>query len=256
MAYARLDDVFPEHPKIAALSDRAFRIHVQGICYSAKVLSDGFVPDRVAAGWSGAATRHLLVQSGLWDEVEGGYLIHDYLDYNPSKVSVAETRAAWRDQKVAAGKARAATAGRSAGKFLPADHQRTTSGAAGGIHQPPPLPSPPLVVGVDPVPDTPNAVGNRGGAASSENGKSPFAIDDHQQGILLRLWEQRPGWATELSYGGLVKLMKDHGAGAVNDALEDLIENAGQVQRPYPYLARVAAELASSSTSSTAIRGV
>ncbi len=107
-----------------------------------------------------------------------------------------------------------------------------------------------LGVGVDLEPDTPNAVGKglRTQAPVNGNGHSPFAIDDHQQAILLRLWERRPGWAGELTYGGLVKLMKDHGAAAVNDALEDLIENADEVQRPYPYLAKVAAELGQSHT--------
>ncbi len=104
--------------------------------------------------------------------------------------------------------------------------------------------------GVDLEPDTPNAEGKdlRTQASVNGNGHSPFAIDDHQQAILLRLWERGPGWAGELTYGGLVKLMKDHGAGAVNDALEDLIEHADEVQRPYPYLAKVAAELAQSHT--------
>jgi hypothetical protein len=31
-------------------------------------------------GWSA-----IMVNSGLWDEVDGGYVVHDYLDYNPSK---------------------------------------------------------------------------------------------------------------------------------------------------------------------------
>jgi hypothetical protein len=53
-----------------------------------------------------------------------------------------------------------------------------------------------------------------------------------------------------LSYGGLVKLMKDHGAGPVNDALEDLVENCASVQRPYAWLSKAAAEYASSSASS------
>lgn len=100
-------------------------------------------------------------------------------------------------------------------------------------------------------PKTPNAEGKdlRTQASVNGNGKhNPFAIDEHQQAILVRLWERRPGWAGELTYGGLVKLMKDHGAAAVNDALEDLIENADEVQRPYPYLAKVAAELGASHT--------
>ena len=67
-------------------------------------------------------------------------------------------------------------------------------------------------------------------------------IDDHQQGLLHRLWQQRPDWVGQLTYPGFVKLMKEHGVRATNDALEALIEHAGQVERPYPYLAKIAAE--------------
>lgn len=42
-----------------------------------------------------------LVRLGLWEEVEGGYLIHDYDDYQPTKAQVL----AEREQKQAAGRA-------------------------------------------------------------------------------------------------------------------------------------------------------
>jgi hypothetical protein len=42
-----------------------------------------------------------LVRVGLWEEVEGGYLVHDYDDYQPTKAEVL----AEREQKQAAGRA-------------------------------------------------------------------------------------------------------------------------------------------------------
>jgi len=42
----------------------------------------------------------LLIDVGLWEETDGGYLIHDYLDYNPSKAEVlAERQANAKRQK-------------------------------------------------------------------------------------------------------------------------------------------------------------
>ena len=79
-------------------------------------------------------------------------------------------------------------------------------------------------------------------AAPAKRKNPDLYIDDHQQGLLHRLWQQRPDWVGQLTYPGFVKLMKEHGVRATNDALEDLIEHAGQVERPYPYLAKIAAE--------------
>lgn len=94
MTWARLDDRFGEHPKVVALSDVAFRVHVMAICYCARNLTDGFVPAG-AARLMGATPKTLraLVEAGLWAHACGGYRIHDYLDYNPSKAEVEDAAA-------------------------------------------------------------------------------------------------------------------------------------------------------------------
>lgn len=83
MTWVRLDDGFPTHPKVLALSDRAFRAHVMGLCYASQHHTDGFVqkgyvPDRAAAE---------LVEGGLWEPIVGreGFQIHDFLTYNLSR---------------------------------------------------------------------------------------------------------------------------------------------------------------------------
>ena len=82
MTWVRLDDRFPEHPKIVGLSDRAFRAHVTGLAYCARFLTDGYVPrgalppPRVLAE---------LADAGLWTAQGHGCSIHDYLDWNLSK---------------------------------------------------------------------------------------------------------------------------------------------------------------------------
>ncbi|MCX5253566.1 hypothetical protein OOK27_05185 [Streptomyces canus] len=96
MAWARIDDRFPSHRKIALLSDRAFRLHVSAICWCAENLTDGHVGDRelaLVANVRGIkATAKQLEDAGLWDRVDGGWVVHDYLDYNPSRDQVLAER--------------------------------------------------------------------------------------------------------------------------------------------------------------------
>ena len=48
MPWVKLDDGFTDHPKIASLSDSAFRTFVTALCYCNKNLTDGFVPALIA----------------------------------------------------------------------------------------------------------------------------------------------------------------------------------------------------------------
>ena len=98
MSWAKLDDQFPEHPRISELSDKAFRTHVTGLCMAARRLTDGHLnaPDvRMILALSRSRQRHVdeLAEAGVWEQNgDGGYVIHDYLDYNPSAESVKQRR--------------------------------------------------------------------------------------------------------------------------------------------------------------------
>ncbi|MEV4041503.1 hypothetical protein [Streptomyces sp. NPDC049744] len=96
MPWVKLEDRFPSHRKVALLSDRAFRLHVSAICWSAENLTDGRIGDRelphVAHIRGIKATAKQLEEAGLWDRVDDGWLIHDYLDYNPSREQVVADR--------------------------------------------------------------------------------------------------------------------------------------------------------------------
>jgi hypothetical protein len=97
MAYATFDDMFPDHPKVAPLSDQAFRLHVAGICYCSRHLTDGLVAaddvPRLVRRFRKAALDEL-VDRMLWAPAGGGlaYSIHDYLDWNLSREKVEERR--------------------------------------------------------------------------------------------------------------------------------------------------------------------
>ncbi|WP_322500840.1 hypothetical protein TR631_12600 [Streptomyces rochei] len=96
MPWVRLDDRFPSHRKVALLSDRAFRLHVSAICWCAENLTDGHISDRelpLVAHMRGVkATAKQLEDAGLWDRTDSGWMIHDYLDYNPSREQVTAER--------------------------------------------------------------------------------------------------------------------------------------------------------------------
>ena len=88
MTWLKLDDRLVEHRKIRRLSDAAFRLHLTALCACAKDETDGFVTDEdISEMEHGPRLRkHVpaLVDKGLWEPVPGGWLIHDFLDYNPS----------------------------------------------------------------------------------------------------------------------------------------------------------------------------
>jgi hypothetical protein len=99
MPWVRLDDRFPSHRKIRLLSHQAFRLYVSGLCYASENLTDGRIPASelriVADVRSGKSAAKELVERGLWrDNPDGGWIIHDYHDYNPTADQVRADRAA------------------------------------------------------------------------------------------------------------------------------------------------------------------
>lgn len=132
MVWARLDDSILDNPKIARVGVLGFALHVAAITWCARNLTDGFIPearvgglvylesvlehdpnqDRLMGPDESPRGFHItawyvaesLVKAGLWHEVEGGYQIHDYLVYNPSKEEVARAKGEKSQAKSEAGK--------------------------------------------------------------------------------------------------------------------------------------------------------
>lgn len=105
MAWVKFDDQMPENPKVEDLSDRAFRVYVEGIAYCSRTLSDGLIP-ATKARKLGATPKVVqeLVESRLWHLNGAGFRVNDYLKYNPSRDQVEKRRAdgakrmqKWRD---------------------------------------------------------------------------------------------------------------------------------------------------------------
>jgi hypothetical protein len=96
--WVKLDDKFPRHPKVLQAGPLAAWLYVCGLVYCGQFLTDGVVPKAVVPTLAdfgsvpGAPSIAELVEQllsvGLWERVPGGYRIHDYLDYNPSREAV------------------------------------------------------------------------------------------------------------------------------------------------------------------------
>jgi hypothetical protein len=99
--WVKLDDNFPEDERVLALSDKAFRLHVAGLCACGRNLTDGVISverSRALLALVDATRKAIseLEMSGLW-EGSGPWTIRRYLDYNPSKESVELKRRAQRE---------------------------------------------------------------------------------------------------------------------------------------------------------------
>lgn len=103
MAWIKIDDAFADHPKVIGLSDKAFRTHIEGLCYAGRYLTDGFIPTIVAARMvqEDMAVIAELSNAGLWrdDMQNNGFRIHDYLAHQTSKKQVEEKRQSLRERQ-------------------------------------------------------------------------------------------------------------------------------------------------------------
>ena len=98
MTWIKLNDNVPRHPKIAGLSDRAFRGWINGLCYASEFLTDGVLPD-VFLRTVRPAVQHELIGRGLWVCTGGTTKVHDYLKHQSSKASVERERRRYRDRR-------------------------------------------------------------------------------------------------------------------------------------------------------------
>jgi len=86
-----------KQPKFMTISPSASWLWLGGVGYCRESDTDGFIPNAVMptlAPTVSLPTKHakVLCDAGLWERVEGGYRVHDYLDWNPSKADLEEFR--------------------------------------------------------------------------------------------------------------------------------------------------------------------
>ncbi len=103
MSWVKLDDDFFENPKTGPLSNGAKLLYLAGLTYCAKRLTDGQIDPRgvkAVRAKTGAGMKVVaeLETAGRWEKNGNGYIVHDYLDYNPPAAKVLAQRKAAKER--------------------------------------------------------------------------------------------------------------------------------------------------------------
>ena len=105
-----MNDSHPENPKVIAAGDDGGWLHYCAICYCSRNETDGFVPDIIVPRLTGLpdveAVVERLVKLCLFEKVEGGIRVHDYLDHQTPADQIKAKREdgkerakRWRERK-------------------------------------------------------------------------------------------------------------------------------------------------------------
>ena len=116
MGWVRVSDDFADHEKFANVGPLGIAVWLAGLAYCNRNLTNGRIPRTAAnrllyieglgiftSNYSGEDAQVSdgiaeLVGAGLWAEQGAHFLVHDYLDYQPSRDEVQAQREknAWR----------------------------------------------------------------------------------------------------------------------------------------------------------------
>lgn len=106
MTWVKLDDKRALNAKLREAGLEARGLDEAAICWAAQMETDGFVSDAdvamivMAHGAKPGKVTARLVSVGRWtrDDERGGFQIHDYLEFNPSRTQVIAERTEARER--------------------------------------------------------------------------------------------------------------------------------------------------------------
>jgi hypothetical protein len=128
--YGRFTLDFADSPKIAPLSDAAFRTLVEMTLHSRRMLDDGFVDARIAARkWKRKAIEELLTNDTVNPSlavVDGGYRIHDFEEHQQTREDIEAKRTAGSKGGRASAQARASAGAQPDPKLITETETETT----------------------------------------------------------------------------------------------------------------------------------
>lgn len=181
MPWVKLTDDWYDDDSIVAAGPHATLLWVTGLSWCARNLTDGAIPARqirklidaqgiVVDGEPLRADEvaSQLVETGLWDQVDGGFQVRNYLKYQPSREQVLASRAKDRERKSSR-----PGAGRKSSQPRDPDPEDPGQDVPDGFPpESPPIPERPVPV---PVPD--GFVGNT--SSRNSRGTAP-PVDDEK----------------------------------------------------------------------------
>ncbi len=91
--HVRLDHGMPENPKVVGLSDAAFRLYVEAICWCSRQETDGVIPDGLMRRLGRPKVIAELIGARLLTSGDGRYEVHDYLMFQRSAQEISAYRA-------------------------------------------------------------------------------------------------------------------------------------------------------------------
>lgn len=98
MPWFKVDDGLADHPKTVLAGNAAMGLWVKAGAWSAKHLTDGFVPSHMVQVLGTKGQASTLVACGLWSASPDGFQFGDWSEYQPSKESVEAERLAARER--------------------------------------------------------------------------------------------------------------------------------------------------------------
>ncbi len=90
--FVRVDHGMPENPKIIGLSNAAFRLYIEAICWCSRQETDGKIPAAMMRRLGPVKAATELVTATLLDSIKVGYEVHDYLDFQRSSKEIRTYR--------------------------------------------------------------------------------------------------------------------------------------------------------------------
>jgi hypothetical protein len=236
MAWARIDDNYPAHPKVVAAGAEGLALDVAGMCYAARFATDGHVPSVMVGALcppvaDPEAVAERLVEVGRWHApghdcpdcmaVADGWVIHDFLGYNPSAADQADRRRkraeAGRKGGQRSGQVRSngSSDSQASASAVASSRERTPSPAPGGSTEPPPSDSAEPEDGSGPaVSDDAHELTRRFAAGVKVNGhKLPTeGTKAHRRWVVeMDRLLRRDGWDADEVRGVIDWCVADHG---------------------------------------------
>lgn len=95
--YIAVEVDYFDHPKVLRVGEKLALRNLKAQAWCHKHRTDGFLPKEAALSitYSQKAADDL-VEAGLWEAVEGGYCIHDYLEHQQSRDELDRAKEAGR----------------------------------------------------------------------------------------------------------------------------------------------------------------